>query len=899
MGVYNCDNANHVAPLSDGGFMMCAYYDESLYPVRRYSSTGQPIFAAGLVDTDFSALASTGDDDIYAIVGKGPNVKLIRLALPGDRVKMPNGADSYPVLEGDEGKDPNAVPVGGLAVSVSPNGGADAYAPITGKNVVCVFDLATGKKKADLPVPSVQDIAIDYNGTIWVITGKDISILSPDGKVEKKFAAGVDAPRYLAAGRDRLAVVDETAARVAVLSTEGKVIHVMGKQRPIGEFVPVGTDYWRNPRGTCFLNDGRLVVCEYYRTRILNPDTGKILYEIVSDFVDTVVVHPTRSEYVIDSLGIFRVDQKTGAWQWLLEAPRWTNRNYFDGAKWTERPDPFGNPMEIVVLGGRTFVAYWLVENALRMVDVTDPLHPRLALIVMWEKAITDHKAWFPKDGTLQLVDDPTFRLASNPRAAFAKDGSIMHGYNAGDKGDMPTLRRIPFKGLDEKNNPIFDWANPTITATGAEKTKQKMAFTDAGLSIDRSTDDVYFGGMTAQFNECIPAFFRGATGVGKFNAQGKPMWFSRSSGGNYLWAAAINDGKNSYVLATKILSGQVDVFDADGMRLATSNWSWPTSYTSGWVDCSHSVSPFIRPDGKIGAYVEDDAIGRLNRIRMDGADTIRKTTTAIDWKPTGAVAGAAPMAESAGAKGVEKVQVLPKIPELKVDGDWSAWAKAGVVPQIVALPVVNFKHCIMPEDIWQTFNSGTAIGAMAHDGKFIYVYFVVTCDGMQFDAATPGEMCMYDSIEFWAELDQFGLGFTRDGSPQLFKYRFYDDAGKPYSPSHSIAKENVWGAKLDDLASHPLGRQLAEITGVSFKNKRGYAVMGRIPFIEIKLVGGIAGRGGNDVLNLKSEGDIVRLGVDFDGVTAMGHAQDFKIAWPASLMFGDPSRSVPFVLGK
>ena len=753
-------------------------------------------------------------------------------------------------------------------------------------------------------MPGVGDIAIDYRGTMWVITGKDISTLTPDGKVDRRFPAGVETPKFLAAGKDRLAVVGSDAARVAVLNTGGKVILAMGKQRPIGEFVPVGTDFWRNPRGACFLNDGRLVVCEYYRTRILNPDTGKVLNEIISDFVDTVVVHPAKTDYLISSLGVFRVDQKTGAWQWLLEAPRWANRNYFDGAKWSERFEGFGNPMEIVVLGGRTFVAYWLVESSMRMVDVTDPLHPRLALNVMWEKAVIDHQAWFPKDGTLQLVNDPTMRLASNPRASFAKDGSIIQCYMAGDKGDMPTLRRIPFKGLDEKNNPIFDWANPVITATGAEKTRQKMAFTDAGLCVDRSNDDIYIGGMTAQFNECIPVFFRGATGVGKFNAQGKPMWFSRSSGGNYLWTGAINDGKNSYVLATKILCGQVDVFDADGLRLATSNWSWPTSYTSGWVDCSHSVSPFLRPDGKIGAYVEDDAIGRVNRIRMDGVDTIRKTTTAIDWKQTaaaagGTAAGAAPMAERVAATGLQQVQVLPKIPELKVDGDWSAWAKAGVVPQIVALPVVNFKHCIMPDDLWQTFNCGTAIGAMAHDGKFLYVYFVVTCDGMRFDAATPGEMCMYDSIEFWAEMDQFGLGFTKDGTPQLFKYRFYDDAGKPYSPSHSIARENVWGAKLDDLSSHPLGRQLAEITGVSFRNKKGYAVMGRIPFIEIKLVGGIAGRGGNDVLNIKGDGDILRLGVDFDGVTAMGHGQDFKIAWPASLMFGDPSRSVPFVLGK
>jgi hypothetical protein len=108
-----------------------------------------------------------------------------------------------------------------------------------------------------------------------------------------------------------------------------------------------------------------------------------------------------------------------------------------------------------------------------------------------------------------------------------------------------------------------------------------------------------------------------------------------------------------------------------------------------------------------------------------------------------------------------------------------------------------------------------------------------------------------------------------------------------------------VWGARLDDLSADPLGRQLAEITGASMKGKRGYAVMGRIPFADIKLVGGIGGRGGTDILDLKGAGDIIRLGVDFDGILSWGHAQDFKVAWPLSLMFGDPTRSTPFVLAR
>ena len=245
------------------------------------------------------------------------------------------------------------------------------------------------------------------------------------------------------------------------------------------------------------------------------------------------------------------------------------------------------------------------------------------------------------------------------------------------------------------------------------------------------------------------------------------------------------------------------------------------------------------------------------------------------------------------GQGSVQDIGSRQKVPELKVDGDWSAWIKAGVVPQIVALPVVNFKHCVMPDDLWQTFKTGTAIGAVAHDGRNLYVYFVVACDGMHFDADQPGGMPNFDGVEFWAEEEQFGLGFTRDGTPQLYKYRFHDRAGIGYAKSYSLPRDNVWGASAWTILSlHPLGRQLAEITGVSMKGKRGYAVMGKIPFEDIKLVGGIAGRNGSDILDLAGGGDTaVRLGVDFDGILSWGHAQDFKVAWPISLMFGDPTR--------
>jgi hypothetical protein len=73
---------------------------------------------------------------------------------------------------------------------------------------------------------------------------------------------------------------------------------------------------------------------------------------------------------------------------------------------------------------------------------------------------------------------------------------------------------------------------------------------------------------------------------------------------------------------------------------------------------------------------------------------------------------------------------------------------------------------------------------------------------------------------------------------------------------------------------------------------------MAKIPFEEIKLVGGIAGRKGKDILPMTGQaGEIVRIGVAFGGINAWEREQDFKVYWPIGLMFSDPTRNVPFVL--
>jgi hypothetical protein len=863
LGAYNCDNADRVASLPDGGFMVTTIYDEAGYPLRRYSASGQPIFAANLAEKDYAAIALAGED-LYGVVGAEAKARLVRIVLPGDRARMANGAEDYRPFADQE--KPGAI--AGLAVA-----DGQAYVAASGLNIVRVIDLATGARKADWALPGVADLAADGQGALWAVSGKEVVALDRSGRVARRYATGLEKPQYLAVGAGRLAVVDRTAARLALLdAANGRVLRTLGKPRIPGQWTPVGPETLSDPRGCAFLGDGRLVLTEHARVRILWPEAGRISADIVSNFMDVAVVHPTRPEYLYCWPGVFRVDPKTGAWAWLVEAPQGMTTPPDKEGK--VKTYSYGSPSTTVVLDGRPFIAYATGDEQLFMFDVSDPLRPRLAM----------------RPSAAQKV----LRLVPYSILSFAKGGDIMAN---GDSYGL-SFARIAYKGLNASGDPIYDFAHPVKLGVAKDPSPRGMKCINAP-SCDRVTGDIYYLAVTELNQKMVPGWGADGTGVGKSTPEGKPLWFAASSGGNYQSGAVIDDGKNAWYFAGKSFGGQIDLFDADGLRVTTGNWGWPCNHSIGFVDLRYGVQPYLRPDGKIGAYVEDDAIGRFARCRLDGAETVNKFRTDFDWTAAGAAAGGPSDAHRAGGKGLQQSLLLRKIAPLKVDGDWNAWAKAGVVPQIVSLPIPSFPRN-WPEGLWQTFRAGTAIGAVAHDGKNLYAYFLVADDTMHFDSQSPGRMWEFDSVELWAEEEQIGLGFVASGKPALFKYRFHNREGKEWSANYALPDDGIWGVQLADLATHPLGRQLAGFTGVSLAGRSGYALMARIPFEEIKLVGGVAGRKGGEISSLTgSPGEILRLAVAFGGISAWGREQDFKVNWPSALMYSDPTRSMPFVFGQ
>lgn len=905
-GTYNCDNAHRAVILPDGGFVVSTYYDEAGIPLRFYSASGRSIRGANLVDKEFRAIA-LGDNGLIAALNEVPDTRLEHILLNGERAPMADGTESYSLIGPIEGraiaieqarvagyrqattkyrmelkqwaqassaaeqdhkpfdqKQPTSpaeptpplrnYTVKGLAVARH-----FAYVAIGGFDVVRVVDLATGNILADWPVPGIGDIVADRQGTIWAISGDQIVSLSEGGEVAKRFPSGLKAPQYLAAGGGRLAAGDPSAGRITLLDAgSGKIIRVVGKDMADANAWNANDPEWfPEMRGLAMFPDGRLLVNLHLSVRVIWPETGQRVFEQYSSFLDIAAAHPLSPEYTYSQMGIFHVDPLTRAVQWL-----------------TRCPQGWGMGNISVVLGGRPYVGYRNEGTVAVLADVTDPLKPRTALDLVAMSA------------------DESFRNNRFSPATFGKGGEAL----ASAGGCQITA--WAFKGLDPAGNPTWDYAKATTYGPKTDPSSRGMT-AKRDLTAECATGDAYYLAVTPRYNKMVPAWGADGTGVGKTSRDGKAPWFSLSSGGNYQCVTSVRDGNGCWVLACKSFGGQIDVFDTDGLRLTTGNWGWLSNFQSGFVDGINGISSYLRRDGKPGIYVEDDLIGRFLRARLDGGETLVKRTERFDWSQT--VSPAPPASPDRAGEEIRRSQSIPRVAAMKVDGDWGAWEKTGVRPQIVSFPFVTWGR-IWPTELFDTFKAGTSIGAIVHDGKFFYVYFLTTDDTPHFDSEKPATMFECDSIELWMEEEQFGLGFLKNGRPALYKYRYHNRAGAEWSAGYSLPDSDIWGVKLSDVSSHPLGKQLETATGTSLAGHGGYALMARISFDEVKLVGGlpeVPERRGTIILPTTGKaGEVVRVGVAFDGLMAWGREQDFKVYWPSNVMFSDPTRSTPFVIG-
>jgi len=879
LGTYNCDNANRIVVYPDNSFVVSTYYDEAGVPLRYYAASGQPIGGSALTDKNIWAMALEGQGKNLIA---GVDRVLQRIVFPGERARMPNGAASYPILAVGEtlakGPDGKAdCPFGGVAVA---NGRIYVTVPLAGGPVLRSFDLANGTKVMDTPIPVAGDVDADAVGQVWILADREVIAVTAQGTIAKRYQAGVPGA-YLAVGPDQLALI--SSSKIAFLRlADGTPVRNIGKEHATDTWQPVSGDLYRGLRDGAFMPSGEFIVCESGRVRAFLPQTGQVTLTAISNFMDVAVPHPTKPDYVYCyGATVFHLNHATGAWEMVRESPA-NNLDYqmgqcitagtIDGRQYliVTNTDSHKPTDEEVKQGYQT--------RTHAIIDITDPVNPRFAghlrTGTLW--AYTNLR--IDKDGNIRLL-------------AFQQMRVIVIAYQGRDaQGRLkyPAMTRPLPEGI-------------TLLGPGEKDTSYFSMSQQGGIALDPRTNDTYFLAYTPQHGKMVPAWGASGTGIGKMTGDGKTRWFALSSGGNYTGIGAVADAKETYVMAGKDTNGgQIDLFSSEGLRLTTGACGWAANWTTGMVDLRDGLQPYLRPDGKPGAYVEDDNIGRFIRFRVDGADTLTRTVTPLTWAGNGATVGGPPIPHAVDGKTLSNQVRVPRVAPLPVDGDWTKWSAAGIAPQIVSLPVIGWGRTA-PQNLLQTFDAGTSIGALAHDGKNLYVYFLTTDNTPHFHADGDGNiMWEFDSIELWIEEEQLGLGFNSAGTPKLFKYRYHNREGREWAANYALPDANIWGAQLDNVGVHPLGQLLGSTLGTPLDGKPGYALMAKIPMEEIKLVGGIAGRKGGEILPMTgAAGETLRIGIAFDGVTAWGREQDFKVYWPTGLMFSDPTTNVPVVLGE
>ena len=688
--------------------------------------------------------------------------------------------------------------------------------------------------------------------------------MAGQAQLPHRFPTGLSAVDGIAVNAKLAAVSDTRDCKIAVVDLADGTVRTIGRDRT-AVYQPVSWDLLRAPKGISFLADGRLVVLELNRMRLMDLADSNKTVDIITDLPDTAATNPTDPSIVYTNIGIFKVDYKTGAWKWIVEHGQPTDA--IPSKLEADRPMMVGRT---IVLSGRPYLMTSSHPVDVLMYDLTDPLNPRRS---------TDVPAGFGVYATI----------------AFGKNGDLI---NWGGPPNKVQFRVWPYKGLDVNNNPQWDKPKSIVIGAPADPNGMRGMFTRNSIAMagDCGTGNVYFLADTKDRNGMTRGF--GEPGIGKMLADGTPEWWVPSAdGSNYMSIDDLSDGHDTWILGCQSVNGLTDVLDSYGLRLATGNWDETTGFGAFWVDLRYGLTAFVRPDRKLGAYVEDDSLGRMMRYRMEGARTLKRQMSSFEWVP-----GASPAADSlpdsgmCDGAGLKTTLSIPRIAPTAIDGDWSTW---GIAPQIVILPSNITGGHNAPSDLLQTFRQATAIGGVVHDDANLYAYFLVADDNPHFDALKLGDLWRTDGIEFWVEEEQFGLGLLADGTPDLWKYRFYDTHGVPYTKQYALPRENVWATAIADMSANPLGKQLELITGHSLSGMKGYAVEAKIPYSEFKLSGGIAGRTSLNILPVTGQaGETIRIAVTLDKINATGRRQDYLTNWPLGFQFSDPSSSVPFVFG-
>ena len=667
-------------------------WDEAHYSVIKWSpqdghaefntdnAVGEALLKGIAVEPDGSYAYVTGYEDIndrakskFSIwrvklaPGKG-NSKVEDFTKAGRKIAVYNGDAQFP--DGISAKDRETMfmPLISLALL-----GDTLYATDSLKGRVLLYDKKTGELEREIPMPLACGIAVEPNGRIWVghEHGK-VSVLSADGKVLATPITDLKDVRALALRGDKLYVADREGGQVRIYQVKGNNLALQktfGQQGGPGYRAP---DRFSKIQGMTVDSRGNLIVTDRAgqgsRMQKFSPEFKQLWRQMGLEFSSQGAYGKNNPDTFFSSnKNAYRLDKKTGRWEFLGSAKTDEDRVYFGNFDSSHR-----GPPRVVRFGEKDFF-YFPAGDGVAVYRIAPPgdasRGPTLELAAAlagaeplpdgtvpketWKRENRFLWSWHDEAGDNELKQEE-ITLEATPDAPKNWEWPI-GGITIDDKGWLwvssfvrtppnprqeSTVWAIAPEGPDKAGNPIYKWNSAKIVVTDAAG--------PGALGIAKGDDFQWkLAGRSIEDGMIY--------GLGHTRKLGTPQEGGLHMGGNVLMGFQVKNAENPeqiseakwcVVLPKKTVgmspiqggSGGVLVggdpwragirhYTKDGLliggfqsdpRYGTPPFDWP----SGLLDAQLAVNCNRDPrDGLLDVWTEDNFNQRLIWYRVDDRD--------------------------------------------------------------------------------------------------------------------------------------------------------------------------------------------------------------------------------------------------------------------------------------
>ena len=537
---------------------------------------------------------------------------------------------------------------------------------------VLLYDKKTGELKKQISLPLPCGIAVEPSGGIWVgHEHSKISLLSPEGELLITPINDLKDVRALSFSNGQLYVADRGASQLRIYGVADKNVWL---QKTIGE---PGRPGDRSPQrftqigGMAADQQGNVVVSDRAgqgaRLQKFTPEFQQVWQLLGLEFTSQATFSPDNPDILFSATkNAYRLDRRTGGWEFLGSAKTDTAKEYFGNFETTHK-----GPPRIVRFGEKDFfyfpagdgVAVYRIDPpedesrgpVLKLVAAlagAEPLPDGTIPKAAWKPENRFRWSWHDEHGDHYVhKEEITFAVTPGnppnwdwPMGGFTVDEKgwiwlASYGRKPPSPGQASAIWAIPPRGLDRMGNPIYDWNAAVLVVTDqAGPIALKIAKSDFQWKLaGRSVSDGMIYGLARVQKAGAPqegGLHMGGNALMGFHERSpaSPGWLSKPD-----WAvilpkvavglAPIPGGNGGVLIGGDPSRGGVRHYTKDGLLIGAFQSDkrfgiQPVDWPSGLLDSHLAINCNRDPrDGLLDVWTEDNFNQRLIWYRVDDRD--------------------------------------------------------------------------------------------------------------------------------------------------------------------------------------------------------------------------------------------------------------------------------------